>query len=187
MNQFATQGRIDSSSQRILPSGHPIIKKRPEEGGERFRKTISRGHRPGPLSHILESRRSARTGFFGKVVLSLIKRDRTKGNVLSLVQLLIELAITLFIAGIGIPSLFRSHVATHEALAGISLHTINLAGVTLFYTHENVAFAILGALVGTIGAFAIASPATMLKSRTAATVQRAAAMQAGARGTSNLG
>jgi hypothetical protein len=57
----------------------------------------------------------------------------------------------------------------------------------LFYTHESVAFAILGALVGTTGAFAIASPATMLKSRTAATVQRAVAMQAGARGTSNLG
>jgi len=178
MNHLVTQGRIDSSSQIIPTSRHPTIEKRLAEGGKRFTKTISRWPRPGPLSHILESRRSARTGFFGKAVLSL-KRDNTKRkSALCLVQLLIELAVTLLIAGIGVPSLLRSHVATNEALAGISLHTINLAGVTLFYRYQNVGFAILGALVGTTGAFATASPATMLKTITAETVQRAPAMQA---------
>ena len=76
----------------------------------------------------------------------------------SLLQLLIEVVITLFIAGIVVPSLLRSNAATIEALARRSLHTVNIAGVVLSYTNQNVEFAILGALVGAMAAFAIPFP-----------------------------
>ena len=82
---------------------------------------------------------------------------------LSLFQLLIEVVITLFTAGIVVPSLLRSNVAAKEALAGGSLHTINIAGVVLSYTNQNVEFAILGALVGAMAAFAIPFAATTTK------------------------
>ena len=74
---------------------------------------------------------------------------------ISLLLLLIELAVTLFIAGIVVPSLLRSDVAMKEDLAVGSLHNIKIAGVVLSYTNQNVEVAILGALVGAIAAFAI--------------------------------
>ena len=73
----------------------------------------------------------------------------------SFVLLLIEVVFTLFIAGIVVPSLFRSVLATQEALAAGSLRTIDILGITFSYTTQNVKFAILGALVGTMLAFAI--------------------------------
>jgi hypothetical protein len=77
------------------------------------------------------------------------KRDQMKRQkAFSLLQLLIELAMTVFIAGIVVPSLIRSRVATKEALAAGSLHTIKLAGVTLLFRYENIVVAILGVLVG---------------------------------------
>jgi hypothetical protein len=73
----------------------------------------------------------------------------------SLVLLLIEVAFTLLIAGILVPSLFRSSLATKEALAAGSLRTVNIAGISFSYMTENIAFAILGGLVGAVAAFAI--------------------------------
>jgi len=98
---------------------------------------------------------------------------------LSLLQLLIEVVITLFVAGIVVPGLLRSDVATKEALAGGSLHPINVAGVVLSYTNQNVEFAILGGLVGAMAAFAIPFPATAPKNSTSmrATALRAAPLR----------
>jgi len=73
----------------------------------------------------------------------------------SFVLLLIEVVFTLFIAGIVVPSLFRSVLATKEALAAGSLRTISIVGIAFSYTTQNVEFALLGALVGTMLAFAI--------------------------------
>src|SRR5437016_14594695 len=73
----------------------------------------------------------------------------------SLLQLLIEVVITLFIAGIVAPSLLRSDVAMKDALAVGSLHNVKIAGVVLSYTNQNVEFAIVAALVGTMAALAI--------------------------------
>src|SRR5882762_10726929 len=73
----------------------------------------------------------------------------------SLVLLLIEVAFTLFIAGIVVPSFLRSDLAAKEALSAGSLRTINIAGFAFSYTTQNVAFAILGGLVGTMAAFAV--------------------------------
>jgi len=81
----------------------------------------------------------------------------------SLLQLLIEVVITLFIAGIVVSSLVRSDLATKEALAAGSLHTINLAGIVLSYTNQSVEFAILGGLIGALAAFAIPFPVSAPK------------------------
>jgi type II secretory pathway pseudopilin PulG len=85
----------------------------------------------------------------------------------SLLQLLIEVVIALFIAGIVVPSLVRSDLATKEALAVGSLHTINIiAGVVLSYTNQNIELAILGGLVGAMAAFAIPFPVSASKTTT---------------------
>ena len=73
----------------------------------------------------------------------------------SLVLLLVEIAFTVFIAGIVVPSLLRSDSATKEALALGSLHVINLAGFALSYTTQSVEFAALGSSMGAVAAFVI--------------------------------
>jgi len=92
----------------------------------------------------------------------------------SLLQLLIEVVFTLFIAGLVVPSLLRSDLATKEALAAGSLRTINIAGVVLSYTNQNVEVAILGALVGAMAALAIPFPAMTPKNATSTITLRAA-------------
>ncbi len=76
----------------------------------------------------------------------------------SFVLLLIEVIFTLFIAGIFVPSLLRSDLATKEVFTVNSLHTINVAGIAFSYTTHNVEFALLGALAGAMTAFAIPFP-----------------------------
>jgi len=76
----------------------------------------------------------------------------------SLALLLIEVVFTLFIAGIVVPSLLRSDLATKEVFAVDSPRTINIAGIAFSYTTHNVEFAILGALIGVMAAFAIPFP-----------------------------
>jgi hypothetical protein len=94
----------------------------------------------------------------------------------SLALLLAEVAFTLFISGIVVPSLLRSDLATKEALAVGSLRTFNIAGLAFSYTTQNVALAILGGLVGTMAAFAIhfhAATARNTPSTRTATLQAA--------------
>jgi hypothetical protein len=83
-----------------------------------------------------------------------------KQKALSILQLLIGVTISLFIAGIAIPSFLRSGIATNDVAAG-SLHTLTLARVTFSFTFQNLGFAILGALLGTAVALAIDSPDTL--------------------------
>jgi hypothetical protein len=78
----------------------------------------------------------------------------------SILQLLIGVTISLFIAGIAIPSLLRSVIASNHLGAG-SLHTLTLARVTFSFTLQNLAFAVLGALFGTAVALAVDSPGTL--------------------------
>lgn len=73
----------------------------------------------------------------------------------ALLQLFIEVVVTLFIAGVIAPSVVRSELATNRALAAGSLRTIHIAGMALSYTYQNVAAAILGGLVAAMAACAI--------------------------------
>ena len=84
----------------------------------------------------------------------------------SLALLLIEVTFTLFIAGIVVPSLLRSELATKEALAVGSLRAINIAGFAFSYTTQSVEFAILGSLMGTLAAFVIHFRAAAPRNRT---------------------
>jgi len=84
-------------------------------------------------------------------------------KVFALLQLLFEVMITLFIAGIVVPSLLRSDSATNKALAGGFLRTINIAGLAFSYTRQNVDFAILGASVGALAALVLAFPTAARK------------------------
>lgn len=91
-----------------------------------------------------------------------MKREKAS----SLVLLLSEIAITLFVAGIVAPSLLRSDSATKEALAAGSLHIVNIAGMVFSYTLQNIEFAILGGLAGALAAVAIHFPVYAPKSTT---------------------
>src|SRR5438445_11168084 len=73
----------------------------------------------------------------------------------SLAQLLLGLALAVFIAGIVVPSLLRSGIATREALAAGSLHALKVASVTFLFTYKNLVAAILGVLIGGSAALAI--------------------------------
>jgi ABC-type Fe3+ transport system permease subunit len=82
----------------------------------------------------------------------------SKQNAPSLLLLLVELAITLFVAGIVVPSFLRSAGDAKEALIRGSLHSISIAGIAFSYTYENLGCAMLGMLTGTATAFLIAYP-----------------------------
>ena len=97
----------------------------------------------------------SQTGFFENAVLKLKANTTKRQKVFSLALLLIEVPFTLFIAGVVVPSLLRSELATREALALGSLRAINIAGFAFSYTTESVGLAILGSLAGTLAAFVI--------------------------------
>ena len=67
----------------------------------------------------------------------------------------------LFIAGIAVPSFFRSATATNHAVAVGTLHTFTVAGITFTYMVENLGFAFLGALFGAAVALLIESPSAL--------------------------
>jgi hypothetical protein len=188
MNHTTTEKRIDFGNQ-IVPANWGLAMEEYPNTGMRGSKRVSRWQRPSPLFHFPVIRRSAIAWFLEKV-LSLKRDSMKRQNALSVLQLLIELAITLFIAGVIAPSLLRSAGATIKALARGAVHTINISGITFSYTYENVGFAILGSLAGATLAFAIASPSAKPKSTASQkTLQPAVEMtwQAPSRGKSNLG
>lgn len=97
----------------------------------------------------------SQTGFFENAVLKLRANTMKRQKVFSLALLLIEVAFTLFISGIVVPSLLRSESATQEALAQGPLHAINIAGFAFSYTAQSVEFAVLGSVIGALAAFVI--------------------------------
>jgi hypothetical protein len=84
-------------------------------------------------------------------------------------QFSIAVVITIFIAGIIVPSVLRSDLATRRATSDGNLHTVNVAGTSLSYTNQNIGFAILGAFAGTAAALAIhfraATPGNTISAR----------------------
>jgi uncharacterized YccA/Bax inhibitor family protein len=114
---------------------------------------------------------------FEKDVLRLKGHNMKRQKDFSLVLLLSEVIFTFFVAGIVVPSLLRSDLATKEALAAGSLRTISIAAIAFSYTTENVEFATLGGLVGAMAAFAINLLATTPKNTTSTIILRATARQ----------
>jgi hypothetical protein len=110
---------------------------------------------------VTDCKSGARTGFLKRVVLHVKKVHLSKQNAPSLILLLVELAMTLFVAGIVVPSFLRFGVDAKEALVRGSLHSINIAGIAFSYTYENLGCAMLGMLTGPAAAFLIAYPVTM--------------------------
>jgi hypothetical protein len=102
-----------------------------------------------------------------------MKRQKAFSHVL----LLIEVVSTLLVAGIVVPSLIRSDLATKEALAEGSLRIIDIVGIKLSYTIYNVEFAVLGGLVGAIAALAIEFHATARKNTSSPITLRGAALR----------
>ena len=71
------------------------------------------------------------------------------------VQLFLGLALTVFIAGIVVPSLVRSSAASRAFLAAGSLHAIKIGGMTFLFTYRNLVAAVLGVVIGGTAALVI--------------------------------
>jgi hypothetical protein len=69
--------------------------------------------------------------------------------------MLMAVLITLFVAGVLAPSLLRSDSANSAALAAGSLHRISLAGLRFTFTNQNLGYAFLGTLAGSISAYVL--------------------------------
>jgi hypothetical protein len=92
--------------------------------------------------------------------------NRKIQKALSILQLSSEVVISLFIAGIVVPSFLRSGMAANHALAVgplRALHALTIGGVTFSYTLQNLGSAILGGLFGSLIALAIEFPTTVAK------------------------
>lgn len=130
-----------------------------------IQETIEFANRIGPVKRLdiekhldTDFKSVARAGLLKEIVLHVKRVHFSKQNAPSLFLLLVELAITLFVAGIVVPSLLRSGVDAREALVRGFLHPINIAGIVFSYTYENLGCAMLGMLTGAAAAFFIVYP-----------------------------
>ena len=116
--------------------------------------------KPLDIERLLDTdcKRSAEIRLLKRIVLHVKRVHLNKQNAPSLLLLLVELAMTLFVAGIVVPTFLRSAVDAKEALLRGSLHSINVAGIAFSYTYENLGCAMLGMLTGATAAFLIAYP-----------------------------
>jgi hypothetical protein len=91
--------------------------------------------------------------------------NRKIQKALSILQLFTEVVISLFIAGIVVPSFLRSGMANQALAVGSlrALHGLTIGGVTFSYTLQNLGSAILGGLFGSLIALAIEFPTTVAK------------------------
>ena len=92
-----------------------------------------------------------------------LKKERstiTIKDVSTVLQLAAAVLVTLFLAGVAVPSFLRSEAAGTHALASGSLHTLTIARIPFTYTFWNLASAILGALFGVAAVLAMSSPAS---------------------------
>ena len=72
-----------------------------------------------------------------------------------LVQFLICEMVGVLIAGIAVPSIFWSYAAKGHSLVAGSLRHLVLGGFSFRYTYQDIESAILGAVLVTVGAWAI--------------------------------
>jgi hypothetical protein len=130
-----------------------------------MQETIEFASRMGPVKQLdiekhlkTDCKSVARVELLKRIVLHVKRVHFSKQNVPSLLLLLVELAITLVVAGIVIPSFLRSGVEAKEALVRGSLHSINIAGIAFSFTYQSLGWALLGMLSGAVAAFLLAYP-----------------------------
>jgi hypothetical protein len=81
-------------------------------------------------------------------------------GILYVFRLSLGLLLVLFVAGVAVPSVLNSRHAVNAGSSVDSLRTLDIAGVTLKYKLQNIGFAFLGELFGTILALIFASRGT---------------------------
>jgi len=130
-----------------------------------MQETIEFASRMGPVKQLdiekhldTDCKSLARMGSLKEIVLHVKRVHFSKQNAPSLLLLLVELAITLFVAGIVVPSFLRSGVDAKEALVRGSLHSISIAGIVFSYTYGKLGCAMLGMLTGAAAALLTAYP-----------------------------
>lgn len=130
-----------------------------------MQETIGFASRMGPVKQFdiakhsdTDSKSLASIALPKRIVLHVKRVHLNKQNAPSLFLLLVELAITFFVAGIVVPTFLRSGVDAKEALVRGSVHSISIAGIAVTYTYKNLGCAMLGMLTGAAAAFLIAYP-----------------------------
>lgn len=81
-----------------------------------------------------------------------------KQKAIRMFRLLSVVLVTLFIAGIMVPTLIGSSRSANHNLVPGSLHTIKIAGFTFKYKLQNILAALLGTVFGGMIALVMASP-----------------------------
>lgn len=84
-------------------------------------------------------------------------------RVLSVLELLGGVTIALFLGGVVAPSFLRSGMSAKHGSAGGSLHALTIGGVTFGFTLQNLGFALLGGVFGTLIALSMEFPAAFGK------------------------
>jgi hypothetical protein len=99
---------------------------------------------------------------FGKQSDSLHSNDRSDSTKpradFPLLQFLIWEMVAVLTAGFAVPSFFWSHAARGHHLVAGSLRSLALGGISFWYSYQDIEFAILGVVFGTVGAWAIYFP-----------------------------
>lgn len=102
-----------------------------------------------------------------------------KQKAIHVFQLLSAVLVTLFIAGILVPTLMWStRFANHNLVPG-SLYTIKIAGFAFKFKLQNILAALLGTVSGGMIAFAMASPTLAQKTARSPAAAHNAAGEAG--------
>lgn len=95
-----------------------------------------------------------------------------KHNAIRVLQMVGGVTVTLFFAGIVVPSILRTGMSAGHAGFSGSLHAVNIAGMTCTFKLQNLLSAVLGAAFGSVIALVQASPALANKSRSAVATAR---------------
>jgi hypothetical protein len=114
----------------------------------------------------------------GKVQLTGDARMK-KREVIRVFQLFSGVMITLFVAGILVPSLLGSTKSVNHNLFPGTLHTIHIAGMAFRYKLQNILAALVGTLFGAVTALVLSSRAARKKNTGSLATAHGAAGEAG--------
>ncbi len=103
----------------------------------------------------------------------------TKQKAIRVLQLFGGVMVTLFLAGILVPSLMGSTRSANHSMFPGSLHTIKIAGFAFRYKLQNILAALLGTLFGAVMALVMAARSATKKNTGSPAAAHGAAGDAG--------